>query len=111
MGRDVHQDASAVAYMAPEHGAAVLGRGGSGTRPWDLDQLLRTRPSNATHLLFGSDAGPCGAWRSQSLTHNRDDGWGVAPSLSPQAEMEAGTRRNTSGGCPPTEIRRINRRT
>jgi transposase len=49
-----------------------------------MDQLIRTMPSKATHLLFVYAAGPCGDWLSRDLTQTGDDGWGVAPSLIPQ---------------------------
>jgi hypothetical protein len=59
---DVHKDTIAVAYVAQDHGAEVTSIGTIGTRQCDIDQLLRKRPSKAQHLLFVSEAGPCGYW-------------------------------------------------
>jgi transposase len=81
---DVHQDAIAVAYVAQDHGAEIMDLGAVGTRQGDLDQLIRTMPSTATHLIFVSEAGPCGDWLYRSLTRNGYDCWVVAPSLIPQ---------------------------
>ena len=92
VGMEVHQDAIAVAYVAQDHGAEVIYLGASGTRPCDLDQLIRTRPSKATHLIFVYEAGPCGSWLYRYLTTKGSDGWVVAPSLIPQ---KAGDRVTT----------------
>jgi transposase len=40
-------------------------------------------PSKSTHLLFVSEAGPCGYWLSRSLTTKGHVCWIVAPSLIP----------------------------
>src|SRR2546430_1813055 len=82
-GMDVHQDASAVAYVAQDPGAAVLYRGAIGTRPFDSDLRIRQLPSNATPLIFVSEAGPWGSWLSRYLRTQGDEGWVVAPSLIP----------------------------
>jgi len=62
IGMEVHTETSAVAYLAQEHGAAVTALGTMGTRQCDMDHLMRQRPSQAKHLLFVSEAGPCGSW-------------------------------------------------
>jgi transposase len=62
VGMDVHKDAIAVASVAQDHGAAVIDLGAIGTRHCDLDKLLRTMPSKATHRIFVYEAGPCGSW-------------------------------------------------
>ena len=59
---DGHQDSSAVADVAQDHGAEVLSRGAIGTRPCAIEQLIRTRPSTAQPLIFVYDAGPGGSW-------------------------------------------------
>jgi transposase len=82
-GMDVHNDSIAVAYGAQEHGAEVTSLGTIGTRPCDLDHLIRTMPSQATHLLLVYEAGPWGSWRYRSLTNTGSDCWVVAPSLIP----------------------------
>jgi transposase len=92
IGMDVHKDASAVASVAQDHGAEVTSLGTFGTRQCDIDQLLRNMPSTAKHLLFISEAGPCGSWLSRYLTQKGYDGWVVAPSLLPK---KAGDRVTT----------------
>jgi transposase len=92
IGMEVHKDAIAVAYVAQDHGAAVASLGTIGTRPCDIDQLLRKRPSKAQHLVFLYEAGPCGYWLYRSLRNNDDDCWVVAPSLMPK---KAGDRAKT----------------
>jgi transposase len=84
IGMDVHKDAIAVAYVVQDHGAAVTYLGNIGTRQGDLDHLIRKMPSKATHLIFVSEAGPCGSWLSRYLMKKGDDCWVVAPSLIPQ---------------------------
>ena len=105
-----HKDSLAGADGTPQHGAAVTDRGTLGTRQGAIDHLLRQRPSKATSLVFGDEAGPCGAGRSRSLTTTGHACWGVAPSLMPQtagarvqpARREAvpRARRARSGDLP-----------
>jgi transposase len=83
LGMDVHQDSMAVASVAQDHGAEVIDLGAIGTRPGDLDHLVRNMPSTATQRLFVYAAGPCGDWLYRDLTQQGDDGWVVAPSLLP----------------------------
>jgi hypothetical protein len=52
IGMAVHTDSVAVAYVAQGHDAEVLYLGTIGTRHADIDQLLRTLPSKAQHLVF-----------------------------------------------------------
>ena len=92
IGWDVQKASSAVAYAPRDPRAAVISLGAIGTRPCDLDKLLRQRPSKATRLVCVYAAGPCGSWRSRSLTNKGDDCWVVAPSLLPQ---KAGERVTT----------------
>ena len=92
IGRDVHKETMAVAYVAPEPGAEVTSLGTIGTRQCASDQRVRKRPSKATHLLFVSDAGPCGSWLSRDRTTKGYDCWVVAPSLIPK---KAGDRVKT----------------
>src|SRR5919108_4516458 len=92
IGVDVHNDSIAVAYVAQEHGAEVIYLGTIGTRQCDIDQLIRKMQSKATHLIFVSEAGPCGYWLSRYLRKKDDDCWVVAPSLIPQ---KAGDRVTT----------------
>jgi transposase len=92
VGMDVHKDSIAVAYVAQDHGAEVMYLGAIGTRQCDIDQLIRKMPSQAKHLIFVYEAGPCGSWLYQYLTKEGDDCWVVAPSLIPQ---QAGNRVKT----------------
>jgi len=84
LAMDVHQETMAVASVAQEHGAAVTSLGTMGTRQGAIDQLVRKMPSQATHLMFVSAAGPCGSWLSRYLTQKGYNCWGVAPALMPQ---------------------------
>jgi transposase len=84
MGMDVHKDSIAVAYVAQDHGAEVLSRGAIGTRQGDSEQMIRKRPSKATHLIFVYEAGPCGSWLYRYFMQKGYDGWVVAPSLLPK---------------------------
>jgi hypothetical protein len=92
VGLDGHHEAMAVASSAHEHGAEVTSLGTVGTRPCDLDHLIRTRQSQAQHLVFVSDAGAWGSWRSRDLTHKGQVCGVVAPALRPQ---QAGHRVHT----------------
>jgi transposase len=89
---DVHKETIAVAYIAQEHAAAVTYLGTIGTRQCDIDQLVRTMQSTATHLIFVYEAGPCGYWLSRYLTKKGYACWVVAPSLIPK---KAGDRGKT----------------
>jgi transposase len=89
---EVHKESIAVASVAQEHGAEVTYLGAIGTRQGDIDQLMRKRPSKATHLVFISEAGPCGSWLYRYLTKKDSDCWVVAPSLMPK---KAGDRVKT----------------
>jgi hypothetical protein len=60
VGLDGQQESIAVADVAHDHGAEVVSLGTIGTRPWDLDQLIRQRHAKANHLVFVDEAGPCG---------------------------------------------------
>jgi len=89
---DVQKDSIAVAYVAPDHGAEVTYLGTIGTRQCDIDHLIRTLQSKATHLALVSEAGPCGSWLSRYLTKKGYEGGVVAPSLIPK---KAGDRVKT----------------
>ena len=92
VGLDVPKDSIAVASVAKAHDAEVIYRGTMGTRPCDSDQLVRTRPAKAPHLVFIDDAGPWGSWLSRDLTHQGHVCWVVAPARMPKT---AGDRVNT----------------
>jgi transposase len=84
VGLDVHKDSLAVASVAKDHDAEVIDLGPIGTRPCDMDQLVRKLPAKAQHLVFVYEAGPCGSWLYRDLPHKSYDCWVVAPSLSPK---------------------------
>jgi hypothetical protein len=90
MGMDVHTETIAVAYVAQDHGAAGTSLSSLGPRQCDLAKRIRTRPAPANPRLFLYDAGPCGDWRSCSLTQKGDACWEGTPSLLPQTPGERG---------------------
>jgi transposase len=92
VGLDVHKDSIAVAYVASDHDAEIIYLGTIGTRPCDIDHLVRKLPSKATHLVFVYEAGPCGYWLYRDLTKKGHACWVVAPSLIPN---KAGDRVKT----------------
>lgn len=92
IGMDVPKDSMAVAYIAKDHDAEVVYLGTIGTRHGDLDTRIRNMPSKATHLVFISEAGPCGYWLDRDLTKKGSGCWVVAPSLIPN---KAGDRVKT----------------
>ena len=92
VGMDVHKESIAVAYVAKDHDVEVISLGTFGTRQCDIDTLMRKLQSKAKHLVFVSEAGPCGYWLSRYLTKKDDVCWVVAPALMPQ---KAGDRVKT----------------
>jgi transposase len=92
VGLDVHTESIAVASVAKDHDAAVIYLGTIGTRPCDIDHLIRTRPSKAKPLVFVYEAGPCGSWLYRYFTKQGYACGVVAPSLIP---TKPGDRVNT----------------
>ena len=92
VGMDVHKESITVAYVATEHDAEVISLGTFGTRPCDIDTLIRKLPSKAKHLSFVYAADPGGSWLYRYLTKKDDVCWVVAPSLMPK---KAGDRVKT----------------
>ena len=88
MGMDVHKASIAVAYVAQAHGAEINDLETLGTRQGDLDQLSRKMPSQAQHLIFVYEAGPCGYWLYRYLTKKGYDCWVIAPSLIPKTPRD-----------------------
>jgi transposase len=84
VGMDVHKESIALAYVAKAHAAEVTFLGAIGTRQADIDQLVRTLHSKATHLVFVYEAGPCGSWLYRYLTKQGHLCYVVAPSLIPK---------------------------
>jgi transposase len=60
---DVHKETIAVANVAEEREAEVVSLGPMGTRPCDIDQLIRKLQAKGKTLHFVYEAGPCGYWR------------------------------------------------
>ena len=81
IGRDVPKDSITVADVAEDPPPDVVFLGTMGPRPYDIAQLIRKLPSKSQPLVFVSEAGPCGSWRS--LTKQSPVCWVVAPALSP----------------------------
>ena len=90
IGMDGHKDASAVASVAQDHGAAVTSLGACGPRQCAIDPRVRTMQSQATHLLCVYAAGPWGSWLDRSLPKQGYACWVVAPSLSPHTPGDRG---------------------
>jgi transposase len=117
IGMDVHKDSSAVAYIAPAHGAEVTALGTIGTRPCDIDHLIRTRQSKAQPRALVSDAGPWGAWRSRSVTQQGYEGRVVAPAWLPKKAGDCGqparrealplARRRRAGDLTPVSVPQV----
>src|SRR5262245_18436270 len=84
VGMDVHQESSAVAYVAQAHGAEVISRGTLGTRQCDIDKLIGQLRSQSTPRGFVYEAGPGGSWLYRSLMKQGYVCWVVAPSLIPK---------------------------
>src|SRR5919109_713834 len=93
IGMDVHKESIAVAYVTKDHDAEVIYLGSIGTRQCDIDQLVRKLQSQAKHLVFVYEAGPCGYWLYRYLTKKGHVCWVVAPSLIPK---KAGDRVKTN---------------
>jgi hypothetical protein len=92
VGLEVPKASIAVADAPDERGAVVVFLDTIGTRPCDIDPLVRTLQAKARPLLLVDEAGPCGDWLLRDLTHKRLICWGVAPSCIPR---NAGDRVKT----------------
>ena len=81
-----------MASVANDHDAEVIDRGTIGTRPSDMNHLVRKRQAIANYLVFINEAGPFGHWLYGYLTKQGHVCWVVAPSL---ILKQAGDRVNT----------------
>ena len=114
IGLEVHQDSMAVADSAQEHHAEGVALGNLGTRPGDLDHLLRTLQSTSQPRILVDEAGPGGSWLDRSLTQTGQVCGVVAPALIPhkpgdrvQTHRRAAitrARRRRSGDLPPVDV-------
>jgi len=84
VGLNVHKDSIAVAYAPEDRGAEGVSLGTIGTRPCDIDKLLRRLQAKGARLVFGYEAGPCGYWLYRYLTRKGFPCHVVAPSLIPR---------------------------
>src|SRR6266508_2492575 len=84
VGLDVHKDSIAVAYAPEDRGADVVSLGTIGTRPCDIDKLIRRPQAKDAALVFVYEAGPCGDWLYRYLTRKGLPCHVVAPSLIPR---------------------------
>jgi hypothetical protein len=79
VGMDVHQESIAVAYVATDPDAEVSSLETLGTRQCDIDTRMRKLHSKAKHLVFVSEASPCGYWLYRYLTKKDYVCWGERP--------------------------------
>jgi transposase len=77
VGMDVHTESIAVASVAQDSGAAGISLGTVGTRQCAIDKRIRQLQSKSQHLVFVSEAGPCGSWLYRSLTTKGHGCWGA----------------------------------
>src|SRR5262245_46878002 len=92
VGLDVHKDTIAVAYVPDDRGADVVAWGTTGTRPCDIDKLVRKLQAKGRRLVFVYEAGPCGYWLYRYRKRKGLPCHVVAPSLVPR---KAGDRVKT----------------
>src|SRR2546426_267218 len=84
VGLDVHKETIAVAYAADDREAEVVAFGTIGTRPCDIDKLIRKLQAKGKSLHFVYEAGPCGYWLYRYLTKQKLTCWVGAPSCMPK---------------------------
>jgi transposase len=117
VGMDVHQESIAGADVANEHHAEVVSLGNIGTRPCDIDHLIRRLQSTSPHLVFVDEAGPCGYGLYRDLTHKGHVCWVVAPALIPHKPGDRVktnrrdaiklARRMRSGDLTPVDVPKV----
>jgi transposase len=84
VGLDVHKESISVAHVPDDRRAEVTYVGRIGTRPADVDQLLRRFKDKAGRLVVAYEAGPCGYVLHRHLTRRGVACLVVAPSLIPR---------------------------
>jgi transposase len=84
VGLDVHKDSLSVAHVPDDRRAEVTYVGRIGTRPSDVDRLIRRLQSKADRLIVAYEAGPCGYLLHRLLTRRGIPCLVVAPSLIPK---------------------------
>ena len=84
VGLDDHKDSISVAHVPDDRRAEVTYVGRIGTRPADVDKLVRRLQAKADRLVFAYEAGPCGYGLYRQLTGHGLTCLVVAPSLIPR---------------------------
>jgi transposase len=84
VGLDVHKDSISVAHVGDDRRAEVAYVGRIGTRPADVDRLLRRLEDKAERLVVAYEAGPCGYGLYRQFTRRGLTCLVVAPSLIPR---------------------------
>ena len=84
VGLDDHKDSISVAYVPDDRAADVNFIGRIGTRPADVDKLVRRLQAKADRLVFAYEDGPCGYGLYRQLTGHGLTCLVVAPSLIPR---------------------------
>ena len=84
IGLDVHKESIAVAYAQGHRSDPPHYVGSIGTRQVDIDKLIRRLHTQASHLVFAYEAGPCGYGLHRYLTARGLECSVVAPSLIPK---------------------------
>ena len=84
VGLDVHKDSISVAQVGDDRHAEVTFVGRIGTRPSDVDRLIRRLQDKAERLLVAYEAGLCGYVLYRHLTRCGITCLVVAPSLIPR---------------------------
>mgnify|MGYP001614136969 FL=1 len=84
VGLDVHKESISVAHVPDDRRADVTYVGRIGTRPADIDRLLRRLQDKADRLVVAYEAGPCGYVLYRHLTRRGITCLVVAPSLIPR---------------------------
>ena len=84
IGLDVHKDSISVAHVPDDRSADVTYVGRIGTRPADIDRLVRRLQETADRLVVAYEAGPCGYVLYRHLTRRGITCLVVAPSLIPK---------------------------
>ena len=84
VGLDVHKDSISVAHVPDDRRADVTYVGRIGTKPADIDRLMRRLEAKAERLVVAYEAGPCGYGLHRQLTRRGIACLVVAPSLIPK---------------------------
>ncbi len=84
VGMDVHKDSISVAYCLGHESNPPHFVGKIGTRKADIEKMVRRLQSQASHLVFAYEAGPCGYVLYRHFTSKGLECRVIAPSLIPK---------------------------